>query len=161
MTDPVTLPAGLAREVFPLAILFDIVDATREETEAEEREGATTGAADHIFRMYPHTLNETLEECDWTGYPALRENGIEPSAVAVLGQGLWLHHTTRSGADYDDVLTLLVPCSCTDGYVSFHLEHEGDLMEVLRGLRRTNGHYWHSSDTSGPHCASIPLRVRN
>ncbi|MFJ9328981.1 hypothetical protein ACIRPN_16825 [Streptomyces sp. NPDC101230] len=55
---------------------------------------------------------------------------MQPSAVAYLGGGLWLHHTLTNGADCRDALTLLVPCTCHYGYVPSLLEDEADLQEL-------------------------------
>ncbi|MGN2363984.1 hypothetical protein [Streptomyces luridiscabiei] len=92
----------------------------------------------------------------WTGYPALRDNSVQPSAVAHLGGGLWLHHTITADADHHDALTLLVPCTCGHGYVPSLLLDVTDLLELLQELRPTTGRAVHRGDTGGPYCAGIP-----
>ncbi|MFD3880406.1 hypothetical protein [Streptomyces microflavus] len=93
----------------PLAVLFEIVAASARLTLEEERDGAETAAADHVYAAYPDTLGRVVDHDAWTGYPALRDNSVQPSAVAHLGGGLWLHHTITADADHHDALTLLVP----------------------------------------------------
>ncbi|MEU1536006.1 hypothetical protein [Streptomyces fagopyri] len=75
----------------------------------------------------------------------------EASAVARLDGGLWLHHTLRiTGRDgAQDVLTLVVPCTCGRGYIDMVLDSEGDLMEILAELRPTHG--------LSPHNDKVPL----
>ncbi|SCK63179.1 MULTISPECIES: hypothetical protein [unclassified Streptomyces] len=97
-----------------------------------------------------------MDHDTWTGFPALRDNFVQPSAVPHLDRGLWLHHTITADADYRDVLTLLVPCTCGHGYVPTLLEDERDLLELLTELRATGGRAVHSDDTGGPYCDSIP-----
>ncbi|WP_331740547.1 hypothetical protein OG323_37745 (plasmid) [Streptomyces cyaneofuscatus] len=152
MTETLTPPATGS----PLAVLFDIVTASARLTLEEERDGAETAADDHVYTVYPDTLGQAVDHEAWTGYPALCENALQPSAVAHLGGGLWLHHTITADADYRDALTLLVPCTCGHGYVPSLLEDETDLRELLQELRPTGGHAVHSGDTGGPYCASIP-----
>ena len=157
MTEILTAPVGRLAADSPLAILFDIAATTGRASQDEERDGAETAAADHVYRAYADTLGRVLEHCEWTGHPAVKDNSFEPSAVAYLGGGLWLHHTVTSDADYRDVLTLIVPCACERGYVGWQLEDENDLLAILADLRRTDGRTMHDGDTGGPYCASIPL----
>lgn len=91
------------------------------------------------LQRVPETVGRALEHDAWTGYPALRNEAIAPSAVAYLDGGLWLHHTITHDADYRDVLTLIVPCTCGRGYAALQLENESDLLEVLDELRTTAG----------------------
>ncbi|MEV0888876.1 hypothetical protein AB0J03_34380 [Streptomyces microflavus] len=156
MTETLTPPAISPAAGSPLALLFDIAATTARLTKDEERDGAETAAADHVYAAYPDTLGRVVDHDAWTGYPALRENALEPSAVAHLGGGLWVHHTITTDADYRDVLTLLVPCTCRYGYVPSLLLDENDLQELLQELRPTGGQAAHSGDTGGPYCASIP-----
>ncbi|MFF5893850.1 hypothetical protein ACFY72_34540 [Streptomyces globisporus] len=155
MTEALTSPATGS----PLAHLFDIA-ATAHLTprliQDEERELAETAAADHIYTAYPETLGLAVDQEAWTGFPALRDNNVQPSAVAHLDGGLWLHHTMTANADYRDALTLLVPCICGHGYVPTLLEDENDLLELLNELRVTGGRAVHSDGTGGPYCDSIP-----
>ncbi|WNI34393.1 hypothetical protein [Streptomyces sp. ITFR-6] len=160
MTETLTPPAISPAAGSPLALLFDIVATTARLTTDEERDGAETAAADHVYTAYPDTLGQAVDHDTWTGYPALRDNGFEPSAVANMSGGLWLHHTVTDDADYRDVLTLLVPCACERGYVGWQLEDENDLLEILTELRRNDGHTVHDGDSGGPHCASTPLPSR-
>ncbi|MFJ8848523.1 hypothetical protein ACIRFF_37190 [Streptomyces cyaneofuscatus] len=158
-TPPLSCPTGASPDS-PLAVLFNIAASTAHLTaglaQDEERDGAETAAADHVYTAYPDTLGQAVDHDAWTGYPALRDHTLQPSAVAPLGGGLWLHHTITADADYRDVLTLLVPCTCRYGYVPSLLEDENDLQELLRELRPTGGHAVHSGDTGGPYCASTP-----
>ncbi|MCD9899087.1 hypothetical protein LUR56_01020 [Streptomyces sp. MT29] len=157
LTPPLTCPTGASPDS-PLAVLFNIAATSARFTLEEERESAETTAADHIYTAYPDTLGQAVDHDAWTGYPALRDNAVQPSAVAHLDGGLWLHHTITADADYRDVLTLLVPCTCGHGYVASLLEDENDLLELLEELRPTGGHAVHSGDTGGPYCASTPIR---
>lgn len=154
MTEPLTPPVTGLLADSPLAVLFDIVATTARISEDEECDGAEIAAADHVYRAYADTLGRVLEHDAWTGYPALRDNAFEPGAVAYLGGGLWLHHTITNGADYHDVLTLIVPCPCGRGYVDPQLEDENDLLEVLEELRGTGGRSAHGGDTGGLYCDS-------
>ncbi|MFH8379030.1 hypothetical protein ACH4A7_36590 [Streptomyces cyaneofuscatus] len=155
LTPPLICPTGASPDS-PLAVLFNIAATSARLTLEEERESAETTAADHVYTAYPDTLGQALDHDAWTGYPALRDNAVQPSAVAHLDGGLWLHHTITSDADYRDALTLLVPCTCGHGYVESLLEDETDLLELLQELRPTGGHAVHSGDTGSPHCASTP-----
>ncbi|PVC80774.1 hypothetical protein DBP19_35370 [Streptomyces sp. CS090A] len=157
LTPPLTCPTGASPDS-PLAVLFSIAATSGRLTLEEERESAETTAADHVYTAYPDTLGQAVDHDAWTGYPALRDNAVQPSAVAHLDGGLWLHHTITADADYRDVLTLLVPCTCGHGYVASLLEDENDLLELLQELRPTGGHAVHSGDTGGPYCASTPTR---
>ncbi|MFD8671293.1 hypothetical protein ACFV1U_38805 [Streptomyces microflavus] len=153
MTETLTPPVTGS----PLAVLFEIVAASARLTLEEERDGAETAAADHVYAAYPDTLGRVVEHDAWTGYPALRDNSVQSSAVAHLGDGLWVHHTiTAADADHHDALTLLVPCTCRYGYVPSLLLDVTDLLELLQELRPTGGRAVHRGDTGGPYCAGIP-----
>ncbi|MEV7254202.1 hypothetical protein [Streptomyces cyaneofuscatus] len=158
MTETLTPPTISPAADSPLALLFEIVATTARLTTDEERDVAETAAADHIYTAYPDTLGQAVDHDAWTGYPALRDPAVQPGAVAHLDGGLWLHHTITADADYRDVLTLLVPCTCGHGYVASLLEDENDLLELLEELRHTGGRAVHSGDTGGPYCASTPTR---
>ncbi|MGC5041074.1 hypothetical protein ACLQ2C_36665 [Streptomyces sp. DT73] len=147
MTETLTPP------VTPLTFLFDLVATSARRAQEEESREAVTAADEHVFRAYRDTLGEAFEQHEWSGCPALRDNGLEPSAVAPVGGGLWLHHTITTDDDYRDVLTLLVPCSCGRGYVDWQLENEQDLLEILTDLRRTDGRGVHG-DPDNPDCAT-------
>nr|MDT0527269.1 hypothetical protein [Streptomyces sp. DSM 41633] len=69
MTETLTPPATGS----PLAVLFDIVATTARLTLEEERDGAETAAADHVYAAYPDTLGVVVDHDAWTGYPALRD----------------------------------------------------------------------------------------
>lgn len=152
MTETLTPPATGS----PLALLFDIAATTAALGQDEERDLAETAAADHIYAAYPDTLGRAVDHDTWSGFPALRDNFVEPSAVTHLDGGLWLHHTITADADYRDALTLLVPCACGHGYVPSLLEDERDLLKLLTELRATGGRAVHSNDNGGPYCDSIP-----
>ncbi|MEU3341855.1 hypothetical protein [Streptomyces sp. NPDC006668] len=143
----------------PLAILLDLAADVDGPSEDEQRDDAQTTAAHHVYQAYTGTLARVLEVVDWQGYPAWTDHTgrrFEPSAVAWLDGGLWLHHTLHisetDGAR--DVLTLIVPCTCTRGYVDILLDTEDDLIEILAELRPTHGHSPHT-DTPVD-CHSIP-----
>ncbi|MGW5990987.1 hypothetical protein ACWFRT_29480 [Streptomyces anulatus] len=155
MTETLTTPAAGS----PLALLFDITTGARQAArivQDEERDMAATAAADHVYTAYPNTLGRAVDHDAWTGFPALRGNGLQPSAAVYLDGGLWLHHTSPALGDFLDVLTLLVPCDCGHGYVPSLLEDEDDLLELLRELRSAGGRAVHSGDTGGTYCASAP-----
>ncbi|MDL5206538.1 hypothetical protein [Streptomyces sp. ALI-76-A] len=127
-------------------------------TADEECEDAVTAAAHHVYTAYPDTLATVLEAMDWHGYPALRAAGTgsyEPSAVAWLDGGVWLHHTLRlserDGAS--DILTLVVPCTCGRGYIDIVLDGEEMLLEILNELRPTDGRSVH--DAVSGDCRSV------
>ncbi|WP_331724020.1 hypothetical protein [Streptomyces sp. NBC_00005] len=133
----------------PIAYLLDLAADVDEPSEDEQRDDAQTTAAHHIYRAYLNSISHVLEVTDWQGYPAWEGVGgrrFEPSAVAWLDGGLWLHHTLHiSEADgARDVLTLIVPCTCTRGYVDILLDTEDDLIEILAELRPTHGRSPHS-----------------
>lgn len=133
----------------PLAQLMEIVAAAVDEaSEEEERDAAETTAVHHVHQAYACSLAQAVDSEVWQGYPTVREHGArrwEASAVACLGDGLWLHHTLRiSEADgASDVLTLIVPCTCGHGYTDIVLDTEEDLIEVLAELRPTYGRSLH------------------
>ncbi|MGW5568206.1 hypothetical protein ACWEWD_32975 [Streptomyces tendae] len=162
MTDILALPTRPYAADSPLAYLLDMAAEAAGPTEEEQRDDAETTAAHHIYSAYSHSLAQVLETMDWRGYPALRDNGFtfEPSAVAWLDGGLWLHHTLHisetDGAR--DVLTLIVPCTCGHGYVDIQLDNEDVLLEILAELRPTHGRSQH---TDAPlDCHSVPFLPR-
>ncbi|MFE9313427.1 hypothetical protein ACIQCF_39385 [Streptomyces sp. NPDC088353] len=131
----------------------------------EQRDEAETAAAHHIYEQYTDTLARVIEACDWSGYPALRPEdfrSFEPSAVAWLDGGLWLHHTLHISEDgARNVLPLIAPCTCARGYVDFLIENETNLLAILADLRPTDGLTPHSD--AGPFgCGSTrPLASRS
>ncbi|MER7577472.1 hypothetical protein [Streptomyces sp. NPDC126514] len=158
MPDTLTLPSRPFAADSPLAHLLDMAQAFGAPTADEEREDAVTAAAHYVYTAYPATLGAVLEALDWHGYPALRADGAgsyEPSAVAWLDGGLWLHHTLRlserDGAT--DILTLVAPCTCGRGYTDIVLDGEEMLLEILSELRSTHGRSVHD-EVSGD-CRSV------
>jgi hypothetical protein len=151
VTETLTPPAVVGGADSPLALLFDIALEIGVQGEDEQRDDAKTAALDHVWSHYPDTLGKAVDEDDWTGRPALPEAGLESCAVAYLDGGWWLHHTT-DGDQERDVLTLIAPCTCTNGYVDTALGGEWDLLEVLNDLRVTGGRFPHNSDR--PDCHS-------
>ncbi|MEU1600458.1 hypothetical protein ABZ468_48855 [Streptomyces sp. NPDC005708] len=157
MTETLVPPTATVGENTPLAILFDIaaaiaVPSEDEQRKDEQREEAVTAALHYLWNTYPDTLGKALNEEDWHGMPAVPGAGLEPSAVAFLGGGLWLHHTT----DVDqsrDLLTLVAPCTCGNGYVDRLLDGEWELVWILTDLTATYGRFPHNTDR--PHCMSI------
>jgi hypothetical protein len=151
MTEILTPPAVAAGADSPLALLFDIALEIGVEGEDEQRDNAVTAALDHVWTVYPDTLGKALDDDDWSGRPAVPGSHLEPCAVAYLDGGLWLHHTT-GGDQEQDVLTLIAPCTCTNGYVDTVLDGERDLLQVLTELRSTAGHFPHHD--GDPDCDS-------
>ncbi|MER5200493.1 hypothetical protein ACWD3J_44230 [Streptomyces sp. NPDC002755] len=141
----------------PLAFLLEIAADTCGPDENEQREDAETAAAHHTYAAYPQTLAQAVEAADWHGAAATDSGGrrVEPSAVAWLDGGLWLHHTLRitehEGAH--DVLTLVVPCTC-GRYTGITLDSEETLLELLAELAPTHGRSVH--DDTAADCHSIP-----
>ncbi|MDQ0605514.1 hypothetical protein QF037_009947 [Streptomyces canus] len=148
MTDTVTSIQRRYAADSPLAYLLELAADADVDSEDEQRDDAQTAAAHHIYERYADSLARALEVMDWQGYPAWTGVGgrQEPSAVAWLDGGLWLHHTLRiTEADGAlDVLTLIVPCTCGRGYVDISVEYEHDLIEILAELRPTHGHAPHT-----------------
>ncbi|MEU1193553.1 hypothetical protein [Streptomyces sp. NPDC005859] len=142
----------------PLAFLLEVAADACSPDESEQREDAETAAAHHTYAAYPQTLAQAVEAAHWLGSPAMDRGGrrFEPSAVAWLDGGLWLHHTLRiterDGAA--DVLTLVVPCTC-GRYTDITLDGEEMLLELLAELAPTHGRSVH--DDSAADCRSIPV----
>ncbi|MCX4404443.1 hypothetical protein OG840_61280 [Streptomyces sp. NBC_01764] len=135
----------------PLTRLFALVP---HESEDEQRDGAVTAAAHHLLTAYPDTLHHAVEPHLWQGYPAVPDAGLEPSAAASLGGGLWLHHTLRTDINgAAAVLALIAPCTCGEGYTDIVLDTEDVLLEILADLRASNG--WSQHDSSHPDCRSV------
>jgi hypothetical protein len=158
VTDTLNPPVRPYADDSPLAYLMDLAaEAHHVPTDDEQREDAVTTAAHHIYDAYHSTIGQVLDAGDWRGYPALRPSGspeFEPSAVAWLDGGLWLHHTLRTDINGAvDVLALVVPCTCGQGYTDIVLDTEDDLLEILAGLHATNGRSPH--DASHPDCHSV------
>ncbi|MET8168872.1 hypothetical protein ABZT34_32255 [Streptomyces sp. NPDC005329] len=151
MTETLTPPTVAVGADSPLALLLGIALEIGVQGEDEQREDAETAALDHVWNTYPDTLGKALDDDDWSGRPALPEAGLEPCAVAYLDGGVWLHHS--SGGDQEqDVLTLIAPCTCGNGYVDTVLDGERDLLQVLTELRATDGRFPH--DSGWPDCDS-------
>ncbi|MFF3312987.1 hypothetical protein [Streptomyces sp. NPDC002952] len=157
MTETLHTPARPYAADSPLAYLLDLAAEAIGPSEDEQRDDAQTTAAHHIYQDYPGSLSQVLDATDWQGFPAWTGAGgrHEPSAVAWLDGGLWLHHTVhiseRHGAS--DALTLMVPCTCTHGYVDIRMDTEGDLVDLLAELRPTRGYCLHTETPVG--CRSI------
>jgi hypothetical protein len=151
VTETLTPPTIAASADSPLALLFDIALEIGVQGEDEQRDNAETAALDHVWNAYPDTLGKALDDDDWSGKAALAGAGLEPSAVAYLDGGLWLHHSS-DGDQERDVLTLIAPCTCGNGYVDTVLDGESDLLQVLNDLRATAGRFPH--DTDRPDCDS-------
>ncbi|WHM41134.1 hypothetical protein [Streptomyces sp. BPTC-684] len=112
----------------------------------EQAAQAAYVAVDHTVNEFPATLGTLLWDEHWIGYPdpeaAEDANG---SAVAHLGDGVWIHHavTTSSFDDGSSVrwqvserhtLTLIAPCSCGQGYRTRGVATEDDLLEAVHEL---------------------------
>ncbi|WP_086800055.1 hypothetical protein [Streptomyces caniscabiei] len=151
MTETLTPPTVAAGADSPLALLFDIALEIGVEGEDEQRDNAETAALDHVWNVYPDTLGKALDDDDWSGRPAVPGAVLEPCAVAYLDGGLWLHHSS-DGDQEQDVLTLIAPCTCGNGYIDTVLDGERDLLQVLTELRATGGRFPHNSDR--PDCNS-------
>ncbi|MFF4902884.1 hypothetical protein [Streptomyces sp. NPDC001068] len=143
----------------PLAVLLGIATDTVGPDDAEQRDDAETAAAHHVYYAYPETLAGVVDAVDWQGYPSVTVDGgrrLEPSAVAWLDGGAWMHHTLRI-TEHDgalDILTLVVPCTCGRGYVDITLDTEGVLVDILTDLAPTQGRSPHLTDGSVD-CGSI------
>ncbi|MGY1503641.1 hypothetical protein ACW4TU_44995 (plasmid) [Streptomyces sp. QTS52] len=148
MTETLTPPTIAAGADSPLALLFDIALQIGVQGEDEQRDDAETAALDHVWNAYPDTLGKALDDDGWSGHPAHEGAGLEPSAVAYLDGGLWLHHSS-DGDQERDVLTLIAPCTCGNGYIDTVLDGEFDLLQVLNDLRATGGRFPHDSDGAG------------
>ncbi|MEU9438390.1 hypothetical protein [Streptomyces sp. NPDC048252] len=140
----------------PLAFLLEVAADACGLDEGEQREDAETAAAHHTYAAYPQTLAQAVDVADWQGAAATDSGGhrVEPSAVAWLDGGLWLHHTLRI-TEHDgaaDVLTLIVPCTC-GRYTDITLDGEEMLLELLAELAPTHGRSVHD-DTVGD-CRSV------
>jgi len=151
MTETLTPPTVAVGADSPLARLFDIALEIGVQGEDEQRDNAETAALDHVWSHYPDTLGRALDDDAWSGRPAHAGAGLEPSAVAYLDGGLWLHHSS-DGDQERDVLTLLAPCTCGRGYVDRVLDGEWDLLQILTDLRATGGRFPHDNDR--PDCDS-------
>lgn len=151
MTETLTPPTTTVGADSPLALLFDIALEIGVQGEDEQRDNAETAALDHVWNAYPDTLGKALDDDDWSGRPAVPGAVLEPCAVAYLDGGLWLHHSS-DGDQERDVLTLIAPCTCQNGYVDTVLDGESDLLQVLTDLRATGGRFPHNSDD--PDCDS-------
>ncbi|MEV6533676.1 hypothetical protein AB0M86_29460 [Streptomyces sp. NPDC051639] len=158
MTDTLTPLARCYGADSPLAFLLDLAAQNAGPTDQEQRDDAETAAVHHTYNAYTSTLGQAVDAEAWQGYPPVYDNGArrwEASAVAWLDGGLWLHHTLRiterDGAE--DVLTLVVPCTCGRGYIDMVLDAEDDLMEILSELRPTHG--------LSPHNERDPLDCRS
>jgi len=145
MTETLTPPTVTAGADSPLALLFDIAREIGVQGEDEQRDNAETAALDHIWNAYPDTLGKVLDDDSWSGRPALAGAGLEPSAVAYLDGGLWLHHSS-DGDRERNVLTLIAPCTCGNGYIDTVLDGESDLLQVLTELRATGGRFPHHGE---------------
>ncbi|MGW1534453.1 hypothetical protein [Streptomyces aureus] len=159
MTETLDAPARSYSAHSPLAYLLSLADEAAQVSDQEQREDAETAVIHHLSRSYPYSLAQAIDVMAWQGYPAVRDAGRvfwEPSAVAWLDGGLWLHHTVRSTEDDGaiDVLTLIVPCTCGRGYSDITLDSEDMLMEILTELRPTHGQSVHNGALLD--CAIVP-----
>lgn len=157
MTDTLTPIARPYAADSPAAFLLDLAAEACGPDADEQRDDAETGAAHHTYTAYPQTLAQAVDAISWQGYPAMNlgERHFEPSAVAWLDGGLWLHHTLRiserDGAA--DVLTMIVPCTC-GRYTDITLDGEEVLLDVLAELAPTRGRSVH--DEKAGDCRSVP-----
>ncbi|MEH0557343.1 hypothetical protein [Streptomyces sp. B21-101] len=142
----------------PLAFLLEVAADACGPDEGEQREDAESAAAHHLYADYPQTLAQAVEAVDWQGAAATDSGGrrVEPSAVAWLDGGLWLHHTLRiterDGAL--DVLTLVVPCTC-GRYTDITLDSEETLLELLAELAPTHGRSLHDDTAADCHSTQV------
>ncbi|MER5509347.1 hypothetical protein ABT052_29020 [Streptomyces sp. NPDC002766] len=152
MTDTLSPPTTGAGADSPLALLFDIALEIGVQSDDEQSDDAETAALDHVWSTYPDTLGKALDADDWNGRPGLPGAGLEPCAVAYLDGGLWLHHSSHD--QEQNVLTLIAPCTCGNGYIDTALDGERDLLQVLTELRATGGRFPHHDER--PDCDSQP-----
>src|SRR4051794_32954054 len=119
MSDTTFVQAGVLPTLRQLANQTrQSIEANWERQQAErakaERRDAVEAARAHIRRCFSTTLARVLAEDAWIGYPAVEGEYwgvLRPCAVAWLGDGAWLHHTTVFGSRHD-ALTLWRPCGC-------------------------------------------------
>lgn len=151
MTETRIPPTDDATTNSPIGLLFNIVREKATEGEEEQRRNAVLAAVDHTWRGYSDTLAQVLPEEAWTGRARLAGAGLIPCAVAYLGDGLWLHHSSPDDRE-EHTLTLIAPCTCGYGYVDTLLSGENDLLELLAELSATQGRFPHNGIR--PDCAS-------
>ncbi|WP_199552642.1 hypothetical protein [Streptomyces sp. N35] len=138
MTDVLTPPdlATIDVEVpDPLSQLLNIAKQAPAPSPEQERDTASLTAADHVYEHYTKTLGEAFcEAFDWHGLPSIPARDLEPSAIAELRDGSWLHHTVDTSYDGSvrHILTLLVPYDCGCGYRDIVLRGEDHLITVLK-----------------------------
>lgn len=125
-TRPITsIDTTPAAALLQLAASFrrDIDESRAEQRRTEEeamRRDVVESAEKFVLRLFPNTLAKLFSEVFWQGYPDGGPDGsrLPASAVAALGEGLFLHYTRRKTyADgymdgWEDVLTLIRSCPC-------------------------------------------------
>ncbi|WP_405807466.1 hypothetical protein OG729_20125 [Streptomyces sp. NBC_00210] len=123
MTNQITsMPATALLEL--AASYRQEIDGSRAEQRRTEKEamrrGAVECAEEFVLRHFPDTLAKLFSDVSWQGYPDGGPQGSRflASAVAALGEGLFLHYTRRKtyAEGYmdgsQDVLTLIRSCPC-------------------------------------------------
>lgn len=96
----------------------------------EQRLAAPVHAHEFITGTFPNTLAKLLNLAHWRGYAPI-EFGVA-SAVAHLGEGVWLHHARPNGGR--GVLTLIAPCPCGHGYREKHVEGDTELLYAIADI---------------------------
>jgi hypothetical protein len=121
--------------------------------EAARQLGEVTGnTIGHLIANYPATLGALLTEQHFTGFAAWGDR--EPTAVAHLGDGVWLHYEEpRQVFGSRPVLTLLIPCRCGLGYRLLAVSSQEELLQVLGDLAGEQGEI--NPDDCLFNCASV------
>ncbi|MFE0037432.1 hypothetical protein [Streptomyces sp. NPDC059015] len=152
MTEPITSTGATpAAELLELttSLLTEIEETWAEQRRIEEaamRRGAVETAEEYVLRCFPHTLAQLFGEMSWQGYPDSGPDGpaFYTSAVAGLGDGLFLHYTRRkrytdgSLDGWDEVLTLIRCCPCGN-YPHTVVRDDHELAIVLQEVQPSNG----------------------
>ncbi|MFE9484638.1 hypothetical protein ACFYNM_39425 [Streptomyces spororaveus] len=104
----------------------------------ETADEAAYVATDYAIHEYPATIGALLSDENWKGYPDPSFAGAPGSAVAHLGEGVFVHHTSIYAAENDNpnlvlqhTLTLIAPCSCGTGYRTWPVTSEDNLLDAV------------------------------
>lgn len=106
------------------------VERLQREAEDRQRRAIEQDADEYVTLAFPATLAHVVSADAWQGYPgddSSRAHG--PSAVAYLGDDVWLHYTDLSGAW--PTLTLLQPCIHCHRHAEEGLYGDDDVVYVL------------------------------
>ncbi|MCY0922868.1 hypothetical protein OS965_32795 [Streptomyces sp. H27-G5] len=111
---------------------------TRHYRDLESAEQAAYVATDHAIHNYPATIGALLSDENWQGYPDPTFADAPGSAVAHLGEGVFIHHTSVLGHEAGNAnlvlqhtLTLIAPCSCGLGYRTWPVTGEENFLGTI------------------------------